>query len=76
MATFFFRAVASDGKVRSGSLSGDNEKTVARDLRKQGLIPVYVGAAPKSAAFELKMPIFGGAGAAMSCSSPRNSPPC
>ena len=30
MATFFFRAVASDGRVRSGSLTGDNEKVVAR----------------------------------------------
>jgi general secretion pathway protein F len=59
MATFFFRAVASDGKVRSGSLSGDTEKTVAGDLRKQGLIPVYVGAAPKGTSFELKMPVFG-----------------
>ena len=47
MATFFFRAVASDGKVRSGSLTGDNEKLVARELRKQGLTPVYVGVAPK-----------------------------
>jgi len=59
VATFFFRAVASDGKVRSGSLSGDTEKAVAGDLRKQGLIPVYVGVAPKGASFELKMPAFG-----------------
>ena len=43
MTTFFFRAVASDGKLRTGSLSGENEKTVARELRKQGLTPVYVG---------------------------------
>jgi len=57
--TFFFRAVAADGKIRNGSLSGDNEKTVAKDLRKQGLIPVYVGAAPKNVNFELKMPVFG-----------------
>ena len=60
MATFFFRAVASDGKVRSGSLSGDNETRVARDLRKQGLTPIYVGVAPKSAAIEIKLPSFGG----------------
>jgi general secretion pathway protein F len=59
MATFFFRAVASDGKVRNGSLSGDDEKVVARELRKQGLIPVYVGVAPKGASFELKLPAFG-----------------
>jgi len=60
VATFFFRAVASDGKVRSGSLSGDNETRVARDLRKQGLTPIYVGVAPKSAAIEIKLPSFGG----------------
>jgi general secretion pathway protein F len=60
MATFFFRAVASDGKVRNGSLSGDSEKVVAGELRKQGLIPVYVGAAPKGgAALEFKLPVFG-----------------
>ena len=59
MATFFFRAVASDGKIRNGSLAGDSEKAVAGDLRKQGLIPVYVGAAPKNVSFELKMPAWG-----------------
>ena len=59
MATFFFRAVASDGKVRSGSLSGDNEKFVARELRKQGLTPVYVGVQPKRSSIEFKLPSFG-----------------
>src|SRR5580658_10783322 len=58
MATFFFRAVAVDGKIRNVSLSGESEKTVATDLRKQGLIPVYVGAAPKSVNFEIKLPSF------------------
>ena len=52
-ATFFFRAVAADGKIRNGSLSGDNEKSVAKDLRKQGLIPVYVGATPKNVSLEI-----------------------
>jgi general secretion pathway protein F len=61
MATFFFRAVASDGKIRSGSLTGDNEKLIARELRKQGLTPVYVGVAPKSTSIEIKLPRFGGA---------------
>src|ERR1035438_7628162 len=59
MATFFFRAVAADGKMRSGSLTGDNEKIVARELRTQGLTPVYVGTAPKGASFEIKLPSFG-----------------
>ena len=60
MATFFFRAVASDGKMRTGSLSGENEKLIARELRKQGLTPIYVGVAPKSAGIEIKLPKFGG----------------
>src|SRR5262249_51685933 len=59
--TFFFRAVASDGKIRSGSLSGENEKLITRELRKQGLTPIYVGVAPKSASLEIKLPAFGGA---------------
>src|SRR5260370_15004970 len=59
MATFFFRAVASDGKVRSGSLTGDNEKVIARELRKQGLTPIYVGIGPKGSALEIKLPSFG-----------------
>jgi general secretion pathway protein F len=57
MTTFFFRAVASDGKVRTGSLSADTEKAVARELRNQGLIPVYVGVQPKKS-FALKLPAF------------------
>jgi general secretion pathway protein F len=60
MATFFFRAVASDGKMRTGSLAGDNDKTVVRELRKQGLTPVYVGASPKGSSIEIKLPVFGG----------------
>jgi general secretion pathway protein F len=61
MATFFFRAVASDGKMRSGSLAGENEGLIARELRKQGLTPVYVGVAPKSNSIQIKLPQFGGA---------------
>jgi len=55
--TFHFRAVASDGKVRTGTLSGDNDKAVAGELRRQGLIPVYVGAEQKKG-FELHMPVL------------------
>jgi general secretion pathway protein F len=60
VTTFFFRAIASDGKVRAGRLAGDNEKVVARELRKQGLTPVYVGMAPKGSSMEFKLPSFGG----------------
>ena len=60
MATFFFRAVASDGKLRTGSVAANDEKLVARELRKQGLTPIYVGMAPKRAALEIKLPTFSG----------------
>ena len=56
MATFFFRAVAADGKVRSGRLTGGTEKAVAGELRRQGLTPLYVGATPKGSALEFKLP--------------------
>jgi general secretion pathway protein F len=59
MSTFFFRAVASDGRMRNGSLTGDNEKLIARELRKQGLTPIYVGIKPKGSALEIKLPSFG-----------------
>jgi general secretion pathway protein F len=56
-SAYHFRAVAPDGKVRSGTLSGETDKAVARELRKQGLTPVYVGLAP-SDGFRLKLPSF------------------
>jgi general secretion pathway protein F len=58
--TFFFRAVASDGKARTGTLTAENDKLVASELRRQGLIPVYIGLEKKSRGVELKLPSFGG----------------
>jgi general secretion pathway protein F len=43
--------------VRTGTLSGETEKTVAMELRRQGLAPVYVGLQPKKA-FQLRLPSF------------------
>ncbi|HTT61601.1 MAG TPA: type II secretion system F family protein [Bryobacteraceae bacterium] len=57
MAAFFFRAVASDGRMRTGRLTGDTDKVVARELRRQGLTPVYVGVSPQKS-LELKLPSF------------------
>src|SRR5579872_3860316 len=57
--TFFFRAVASDGKPRTGSLTAENDKAVASELRRQGLIPVYIGMDKKSGGLDLKLPSFG-----------------
>lgn len=56
--TFFFRAVASDGKVRTGTLSADNDKSVIAELRRQGLIPVHVGLEQKKTGVRLQMPSF------------------
>src|SRR5580698_8235222 len=58
MATFFFRAVASDGKLRTGTITAETEKVVARELKRQGLIPVFVGSEKKKD-LELKLPSFG-----------------
>ena len=56
MATaYFFKAVAADGKLRTGTLSADTDKQVAQELKRQGLTPVYVGLEQK-AGFALKLP--------------------
>ena len=55
--TFHFRAVASDGKIRTGTLTAETDKSVAQELRRQGLIPVYVGLEQKKG-LELVLPSF------------------
>ena len=55
MSTFFFRAVATDGRLRTGSLTAETERAVAQELRKQGLTPIYVGAEQKKS-LQLKLP--------------------
>ncbi len=57
MTSFHFRAVTPDGKIRTGTLTAESDKAVARELRNQGLAPVYVGVRPKKS-FELKLPAF------------------
>jgi len=58
MATaYFFKAVAADGKLRTGTLSAETDRQVAAELKRQGLIPVYVGLEQKAAA-ALKLPAF------------------
>jgi len=58
--TYFFRAVAPDGKVRTGSITGESDRVVARELRRQGLTPVYVGPQPASTSFQIKLPQWRG----------------
>jgi general secretion pathway protein F len=43
MIAYHFRAVSSDGKARTGTLKAEDEKRAALELRRQGLIPLYVG---------------------------------
>src|SRR5258707_339847 len=57
MASFYFKAVASDGKLRTGNLSGESDKAIARELRKQGLTPVYVGIEQKKG-LQFSLPDF------------------
>ncbi len=59
MTNFFFRAVASDGQIRTGAIHAESERLVAFELRRQGLTPVYVGKEAK-ASVEIKLPSFSG----------------
>src|SRR5579872_3905560 len=59
MTSYYFKAVASDGKTRTGTLNAETDKRVAQELRKQGLTPVYVGLQPKKS-LDLKLPVFKG----------------
>ncbi len=57
MLQLHFRAVTADGKQRTGVLSAPDEKAAARELRRQGLIPLYVGLKPQGRG-ELRLPSF------------------
>lgn len=57
--SYYFKAVGADGKVRTGSLQADSDQRVAAELKRQGLIPVYVGAEQRKS-FEFKLPQLGG----------------
>lgn len=58
-SSFHFKAVTPDGKIRTGTITGENDKSIARELRKQGLMPVYVGLEQKKS-FDISLPDFGG----------------
>jgi general secretion pathway protein F len=57
--SYHFRAVASDGKLRTGVVTAENDKRVAAELKRQGLVPLYVGIG-KPKGLEIKLPVFGG----------------
>src|SRR4029077_16756443 len=43
---------------RTGTVTAETDKSVAVELRRQGLIPVYVGLEKKSSGLEFKLPSF------------------
>jgi general secretion pathway protein F len=59
VVSYYFKAVASDGQLRTGTIHAETELLVAKELRRQGLTPVYVGTESKKAA-QVKLPAFSG----------------
>ncbi len=57
MSTFHYRALTSDGRVRTGTVSGDDDRGAAKELRRQGLTPVFIGSS-KPAGLSLKWPVW------------------
>ncbi len=43
MATFHYKALAADGRARVGALVVDNDRAAVRELKRQGLTPIFVG---------------------------------
>jgi general secretion pathway protein F len=57
MATFHYKALAPDGRTRAGALSVDDDRAAARELRRMGLTPVFIGLERPGGA--LNLPGFG-----------------
>ena len=57
MASYYFKALASDGRLRTGTVTAETDKRVATELRRQGLTPIFVGLEEKKG-FEFKLPSF------------------
>ncbi len=57
-ATFTYRALAPDGKLRTGTLEGETDRAVARELQRRGLTPIVVSAG-KGSARAMRLPEFG-----------------
>jgi general secretion pathway protein F len=58
MATYHYKALAGDGKTRLGTLVVDDDRAAARELRRQGLTPLFIGS-EKPGGFSLALPGFG-----------------
>jgi general secretion pathway protein F len=57
VTTFHYKALAADGKARTGTLVADDSRAVARDLRKMGMTPTFVGTA-KPGGISFEFPTF------------------
>jgi general secretion pathway protein F len=57
VASYYFKALASDGRLRTGTVTAETDKRVATELRRQGLTPIFVGLEEKKG-LELRMPSF------------------
>lgn len=55
---FHYRAVGKDGKTRAGMVTAENTTSAARELRRQGLTPIYVGSEEKKG-LSLSLPSLG-----------------
>ena len=55
----YYRALATNGKIQTGNLSIDDDRAAARELRRLGLTPVFIGTA-KPSGFSFQMPRFTG----------------
>ena len=55
----YYRALATNGKIQTGTLSTEDDRAAARELRRLGLTPVFIGTA-KPSGFSFQMPRFGG----------------
>lgn len=56
MATFHYKALAPDGRTRLGVLAVESDKAAVRELKRQGLTPIFVGAEKPGG---LQLPSFG-----------------
>jgi general secretion pathway protein F len=56
MANFHYKALAPDGRTMAGVLAVDDSRAAARELRRKGLTPIFIGA-DKPGGFSL--PSFG-----------------
>ena len=53
MSTFYYRALSPDGRVRTGTVSSEDDREAARELRRQGLTPVAVSTSRPRFSFRL-----------------------